>query len=588
MTIPDNSVFGGTPGSSSAVPDPHVLLTTLAAIGGAALVGFSQIGVGAVLGTVQSQLQKTTFLSDWTTGGQYTAARNALAGTMAVPNLYVNGTLTALTSIIAPSVDSGSVAALQFSTNNGAVQAKFGLAASAAVNYWDIRGSAGGADLAIFIQGVTADVGYQFTTKGLGSTSFWSDGSGSPKRQFRIRGDLASVNFFDVFGDIASGTPQIRAEGSDLNISAGFYSKGTGSILLASGQGARIIHRFNNVPNSVNYLTSYPSATGTAVNFAAEGTDSNIQFNIKSKGGGNMVLGTGGAAAVQMYTNLDGTAVLIANFNYIASGVNRWDFYPSATATDLIAQAEGTDTNVGVQIRSKGTGSLTFATGQGARVGFKIIDIASSTIFIQLNPGAAGGRAGFFALGDPAAGLQIAANGAGDVLLSTGAGTRIGFQVVDTASSVNWLVSRPAATGNRAQLEPAGEANAGLSVTSKGTGDVVISTAGAAHAGIQVIDVASAVNWLLARPGATTVGASLEAAGETNVNLIVKSKGTGTLKLDPTTGDIQWGKALVALGGGAAPTLGTIGGTGPATAAQNTWMRVLDSAGAAFWVPVWK
>jgi hypothetical protein len=52
--------------------------------------------------------------------------------------------------------------------------------------------------------------------------------------------------------------------------------------------------------------------------------------------------------------------------------------------------------------------------------------------------------------------------------------------------------------------------------------------------------------------------------------------------------DIQWGVALVALGGGAAPTLGTIGGSGPVTAAQNSWMRVVDSAGAAFWVPAWK
>jgi len=67
--------------------------------------------------------------------------------------------------------------------------------------------------------------------------------------------------------------------------------------------------------------------------------------------------------------------------------------------------------------------------------------------------------------------------------------------------------------------------------------------------------------------------------------------GTGTvrnLKLDPGTADLQWGKALVALGGGAAPTLGTIGGSGPAAAAQNTWLRMLDSAGVACWVPVWK
>lgn len=61
---------------------------------------------------------------------------------------------------------------------------------------------------------------------------------------------------------------------------------------------------------------------------------------------------------------------------------------------------------------------------------------------------------------------------------------------------------------------------------------------------------------------------------------------TGTLKLVGT--DIQWGRALVALGGGAAPTLGTIGGSGPAAAAQNTWMRILDSTGAAFYVPAWK
>lgn len=46
--------------------------------------------------------------------------------------------------------------------------------------------------------------------------------------------------------------------------------------------------------------------------------------------------------------------------------------------------------------------------------------------------------------------------------------------------------------------------------------------------------------------------------------------------------------ALVALGGGAAPTFGTIGGSGPATAAQNTWLQMKDSTGANFWVPAWK
>src|SRR5262249_22572861 len=45
---------------------------------------------------------------------------------------------------------------------------------------------------------------------------------------------------------------------------------------------------------------------------------------------------------------------------------------------------------------------------------------------------------------------------------------------------------------------------------------------------------------------------------------------------------------LVAPGNGAVPILGAIGGAGPQSAAQNGWARMLDSTGAAFWVPVWK
>jgi hypothetical protein len=43
----------------------------------------------------------------------------------------------------------------------------------------------------------------------------------------------------------------------------------------------------------------------------------------------------------------------------------------------------------------------------------------------------------------------------------------------------------------------------------------------------------------------------------------------------------------IPLGGGSTPTLGTIGGTGPATAAQNQWLRVYIGTGA-FFIPVWQ
>jgi len=81
---------------------------------------------------------------------------------------------------------------------------------------------------------------------------------------------------------------------------------------------------------------------------------------------------------------------------------------------------------------------------------------------------------------------------------------------------------------------------------------------------------------------------TVDEAGTGTFALIEKQAGANLVSIAPEEHDILWGRPLIALGGGATPTFGTIGGAGPATAAQNTWMRVIDSAGAAFWVPVWK
>lgn len=50
---------------------------------------------------------------------------------------------------------------------------------------------------------------------------------------------------------------------------------------------------------------------------------------------------------------------------------------------------------------------------------------------------------------------------------------------------------------------------------------------------------------------------------------------------------INFNYAVTALGGGAAPTFGTIGGSGPAAAAQNSWLRVFIGGTSSF-LPVWR
>ena len=51
-------------------------------------------------------------------------------------------------------------------------------------------------------------------------------------------------------------------------------------------------------------------------------------------------------------------------------------------------------------------------------------------------------------------------------------------------------------------------------------------------------------------------------------------------------GEIRADVTTDALGGGAAATLGTIGGTGPTVAGQNLWARI-NINGTPYWIPVW-
>jgi hypothetical protein len=75
--------------------------------------------------------------------------------------------------------------------------------------------------------------------------------------------------------------------------------------------------------------------------------------------------------------------------------------------------------------------------------------------------------------------------------------------------------------------------------------------------------------------------------------LITSNPSGGTLNyaLRCTAGDARFDGRVdvnngIALGGGAAPTLGTIGATGPTAAAQAQWVEI-DIGGTPHWIPVW-
>jgi hypothetical protein len=77
-------------------------------------------------------------------------------------------------------------------------------------------------------------------------------------------------------------------------------------------------------------------------------------------------------------------------------------------------------------------------------------------------------------------------------------------------------------------------------------------------------------------------------AAGTGQLLLIRGDTNNRVRIGAGGEEVQFHNALIALGGGAAPTLGTIGGSGPATATQNSWKRFYDSSGQAFYIPVWK
>jgi hypothetical protein len=76
--------------------------------------------------------------------------------------------------------------------------------------------------------------------------------------------------------------------------------------------------------------------------------------------------------------------------------------------------------------------------------------------------------------------------------------------------------------------------------------------------------------------------------GPSDADLLLLCQGTHSVTLSPNTaGNVNFGYAQTGLGGGATPTLGTIGGSGPSFAAQTGWLKV-QIAGTYSYLPFWR
>jgi len=167
--------------------------------------------------------------------------------------------------------------------------------------------------------------------------------------------------------------------------------------------------------------------------------------------------------------------------------------------------------------------------------------------------------------------------------------------IVKIGAAVNYITLLASATANVTQIVPAGtDTNIGMMLNTKGTGSLLFDVGGNYKGSID-----SSGRLLWGHVVATSAGAgdivlsnntslrSVTVAGTDSARIVGMNTSNQVVIGGSGAADIQWGTPLVANGGGAAPTFGTIGGSGPTLASQHAWLRVIDSTGTASWVPVW-
>jgi hypothetical protein len=150
--------------------------------------------------------------------------------------------------------------------------------------------------------------------------------------------------------------------------------------------------------------------------------------------------------------------------------------FNGASATTLLAQGNA---NSNINIAANGTGNIRLVTSGGALTEqLRVAHTTSAVNFVQVTGAATGNLPTVTAQGsDTNVGLILSSKGAFNVGLRTGTNTVTQFEAAHVASAVNFLQARGAIAGAAPSFTAAGsDTNIDLALTPKGTGNVRFGT----------------------------------------------------------------------------------------------------------------
>ena len=345
-------------------------------------------------------------------------------------------------------------ASIGFRTGATAEQLRVSHTASA-VDYVEITGAATGGAPNISAAGADANIGLNHSTKGTGGHSFRTNSSVA---QFEILHTASAVNKWQATGAATAGAPDILATGSDTSVSATLSLKGSGTWSLRTNANVaqfEVAH----TANAVNRLRATGGATGAAPVLSAQGSDSNIALGLAAKG----------TSGVSVRTN---DTVEQLRISHTASAVDYVQITGAAAGGTVEISAQGSDADIALAVASKGSDPISLRTNANVEQ-VRIGHTASAVNYFLLTGAATGGVLDLAANGsDSDIGVAISSKGSDAVQLRTNASV-VQFEAAHTASAVNFLRATGGATGNGVVLSAQGsDTNIDAAFVAKGTGGI--------------------------------------------------------------------------------------------------------------------
>ena len=297
----------------------------------------------------------------------------------------------------------------------------------------------------------------------INSTGTISLGAAPGSESLRVTPVASAVNYLNVNGASTGNGPYIIAAGSDTNIAAYLISKGSNPTYLATG-GGTVQFAAGHTASAVNYLAAFGNIVGNGPYLQANGSDTNISMLFSAKGTGGHDFYTAGNSFTRQFT-----------ITHTASAVNYLEVTGAATGSEPSLIAAGSDVNIDLLFKTKGTGSINAYTNSSV-LQFQIAHTASSVNYLQVAGNATGNGPFMSAAGsDTNINMFLITKGTGSHVFSSGGGQQ--FIITNTASAVNNLFVTGSATGSPLTLAASGsDTNIDIKLTPKGTGVVQYGT----------------------------------------------------------------------------------------------------------------